>query len=189
MRTRSTSRSSRGTGAVAAAALLALVAGCGGGTDGPTSHPVSDSSITAGVGERFTLAVNENASTREHWYLADPKPDSSVVRSRGNRYESDSDEAAPGSGGHLVFTFEATGKGTTKIVLLHCTFNTCNDSTASPTASATDPNTPTATASSTPSATTTPSSTSSPSSAKATPTSSSSSSPEPERVTYTVTVS
>jgi inhibitor of cysteine peptidase len=182
MRTRSTSRSSRGGGAVAAAALLTLVAGCGGGTDEPTSHPVADSSITAGVGERFTLAVNENASTREHWYLADPKPDSSVVRSRGNRYESDSDEPAPGSGGHLVFTFEATGKGSTEIVLLHCTFNTCNDSTASPTASATDTASPTATTSATPSAKATPSSTSS---ATATP----SSSPEPERVTYTVTVS
>ncbi|MFI7244894.1 protease inhibitor I42 family protein [Streptomyces qinglanensis] len=128
MRTVSTFRISTadaGTGAggvaVAAAAALALVAGCGSGADEPTPHPTGDTSVTAEVGERFTLTVNENASTREHWFLADPEPDRAVVRSRGRHIESDSgDEPMPGSSSDLVFTFEATGKGRTRIVLTHC---------------------------------------------------------------------
>lgn len=123
---------------VPAAVLLALVTGCGGagGDDapGPTSHPTEDTSITAKAGERFTLTVGgENGSTRSHWYLVAPKPDTSVVRSRGQEYKADpGTEKMVGSGGSLTFTFEATGKGHTEIVLMHCTFNTCNGSTASP---------------------------------------------------------
>jgi inhibitor of cysteine peptidase len=145
---------------VTAVALIALATGCGGGSDEPekpgtpTSHPTQDSSISAEVGERFTLTVEENASTREHWYLGDPEPDTSVVRSQG--------ESESGAGSSLTFTFEATGKGSTEIVLMHCTFATScegdgSGSTASPEQA------PTPSASATPSA--------------------------PERVTYTVTVS
>ncbi|MFE9331435.1 protease inhibitor I42 family protein [Streptomyces sp. NPDC006925] len=118
----STSRTGKaGAGGVAMAAALALVAGCGSGADEPTRHPTGDTSITAEVGERFTLTVNENASTREHWFLAGPEPDRAVVRSRGRHIESDSDsEPPPGSSSDLAFTFEATGKGRTRIVLTHC---------------------------------------------------------------------
>ncbi|MDQ1046421.1 protease inhibitor I42 family protein [Streptomyces sp. V4I2] len=142
MRTASTSRS--WAVAVAAVALLALATGCGTGTDDsgeparpaePVSHPTQDRSISAGVGERFTLTVEENASTREHWYLGDPGPDTSVVRSRGEKSASDSgDEPVPGAGSDLTFTFEATGKGSTEIVLMHCTFaTTCEgDDTGTP---------------------------------------------------------
>ncbi|MFG1807412.1 protease inhibitor I42 family protein [Streptomyces sp. NPDC049040] len=92
---------------------------------------MKDTSITAKPGERFTLAVGQNASTREYWYLVDPKPDGSVLVSRGQDYASDSgDDAAPGSGGRLTFTFEAKGKGTTRFTLLHCTFSTCRGNTA-----------------------------------------------------------
>ncbi|CAM5646177.1 hypothetical protein SCANM63S_10235 [Streptomyces canarius] len=103
------------------AALLALATGCGSGTGEPaggststagrpTSHPVKDTSITARPGERFTLTVDQNASTREYWYLVDPAPDSSVLVSRGRDYASDSgDEPVDGAGGRLTFTFEAKG--------------------------------------------------------------------------------
>ncbi|MFG3009280.1 protease inhibitor I42 family protein [Streptomyces cinerochromogenes] len=177
MRTASIFRGSRGGAALAATALLALATGCGSGTDDPagdptstTSHPAShsvkDTSITAKPGERFTLTVHQNASTREYWYLVDPKPDTSVLVSRGRHYASDSgDEPMPGAGGRLTFTFEAKGKGTTRFTLLHCTFSTCQGNTST-----------------LPPATTGPSAT--PTGAAATP----SPSQAPERITYTVTV-
>ncbi|WP_405719362.1 protease inhibitor I42 family protein [Streptomyces sp. NBC_00046] len=150
------------------AALLALATGCGSDpdepADGSTSHPVKDTSITAAPGERFTLTVDQNASTREYWYLVDPEPDSSVLVSRGQDYASDSgDEPVPGAGGRLTFTFEAKGKGTTRFTLLHCTFTTCQGNTATLPPETTGPSATPATS--------------------AAPTSQA-----PERITYTVTV-
>ncbi|MFD6275662.1 protease inhibitor I42 family protein [Streptomyces sp. NPDC060209] len=156
---------------IAAAALLALATGCGSGTDEPsggsastTSHPVKDTDITAEPGERFTLTVDQNASTREYWYLVDPGPDNTVLVSRGRDYASDSgDESVAGAGGKLTFTFEAKGKGTTRFTLLHCTFTTCQGNTSTLPPETTGPSaTPTAGAASP--------------------------SPAPERITYTVTV-
>ncbi|MGW6143822.1 protease inhibitor I42 family protein [Streptomyces sp. NPDC055140] len=167
---------------IAVTALLALATGCGSGTDEPaggststashpsgatgrpTNHPVKDTSITAEPGERFTLTVDQNASTREYWYLVDPEPDSSVLVSRGQDDASDSgDEPAAGAGHRLTFTFEAKGKGTTRFTLLHCTFTTCQGNTST-----------------LPPETTGPSAT--PTTGAATP------SQAPERITYTVTV-
>ncbi|WP_327183623.1 protease inhibitor I42 family protein [Streptomyces sp. NBC_01334] len=119
--------SSRVTGAVAVAlCTVTLVAGCASGSDAdePTSHPTQDPSITAEVGERFTLSVPENASTREHWFVVAPQPDAAVVRAADRTYESADDGRSVGGGGTLVLTFEATGRGSTRIVLLHCTFPT-----------------------------------------------------------------
>ncbi|MEU1484042.1 protease inhibitor I42 family protein [Streptomyces sp. NPDC005752] len=164
-------RGSRGGVAIAAAVLLSLTTGCGSGADEPagrsastTSHPVKDTTITAEQGERFTLTVDQNASTREYWYLVDPGPDSSVLVSRGRDYASDSgDEPVAGAGGRLTFTFEAKGKGTTRFTLLHCTFTTCQGNTSTLPPETTEPS--------------------------ATPTTGTpSASPAPERITYTVTV-
>ncbi|AIR98966.1 protease inhibitor I42 family protein [Streptomyces glaucescens] len=122
-------------GAAGAAAALLLLSACGTGDGEPTSHPTQDRTITASVGERFTLTVDENASTRSHWYLVDPEPDASVVRAEGRESESasDSGEVVAGGGSRLTFTFEATGEGSTEIVLLHCTFNsTCDTGDGSP---------------------------------------------------------
>ncbi|MEV7618330.1 protease inhibitor I42 family protein [Streptomyces sp. NPDC089799] len=154
--------------AIAAAAVLVLATGCDSGSDesaaGATSLPVKNTSITAEPGERFTLTVGQNASTREYWYLVDPKPDSSVLLSRGQLYTADSGaEAMEGAGGRLTFTFEAKGKGTTRFTLLHCTFTTCQGNTSS-----------------LPPATTGPSAIPA---ARATPPAQA-----PERITYTVTV-
>ncbi|MFD5268332.1 protease inhibitor I42 family protein [Streptomyces sp. NPDC058335] len=175
MRTASIFRGSRGGSAIAAAALLALATGCGSGTDEPgdgststagrpTSHPVEDTSITAQPGERFTLTVDQNASTREYWYLVDPEPDSSVLVSRGQDHASDSgDEPVAGADGRRTFTFEAKGKGTTRFTLLHCTFTTCQGNTSTRPPGTTGPS--------------------------ATPTTSAAPpSQAPERITYTVTV-
>ncbi|WP_236710992.1 protease inhibitor I42 family protein [Streptomyces sp. 150FB] len=123
---------------------------------------MKDTSITAEPGERFTLTVDQNASTREYWYLVDPEPDSSVLVSRGQDYASDSGgESVPGDGGRLTFTFEAKGKGTTRFTLLHCTFTTCQGNTSTLPPETTEPS--------------------------ATPTTGAAS-PAPERITYTVTV-
>ncbi|CAM5579407.1 hypothetical protein SALBM311S_00799 [Streptomyces alboniger] len=43
----------------------------------------------------------------------------------------------PGAGSSLTFTFEATGKGSTEIVLTHCTFKAPCDGSGSGTASPT----------------------------------------------------
>ncbi|MFD6421382.1 protease inhibitor I42 family protein [Streptomyces sp. NPDC060198] len=158
-----------GTGAViAVAALLVPATGCDSGADEPAgafasaaSRPVDDTDITAVPGERFTLTVDQNPSTREYWYLVGPAPDNSVLVSRGQDYASASgDGSEAGSGGRLTFTFEAKGEGTTRFTLLHCTFATCRGNTATlPPAAITPP----ATASPSPS-------------------------PVGERVTYVVTV-
>jgi inhibitor of cysteine peptidase len=125
---------------------------------------VKDTSITAEPGEHFTLTVNQNASTREYWYLVDPAPDSSVLVSRGRTYAPDSgDEQVAGAGGRLTFTFEATGKGTTRFTLLHCTFTTCQGNTSSLPPETTRPSVTPTTGATTPSQ-------------------------APERITYTVTV-
>ncbi|MFF1544011.1 protease inhibitor I42 family protein [Streptomyces sp. NPDC058291] len=114
----------RSSGVAGALCAVTLVAGCASGSDEPTSHPTRDTTVTAEVGERFTLSLPENASTREHWFVVDPQPDASVVRTADRRYESADDGKSVGGGGSLVFTFEATGRGSTRIVLLHCTFPT-----------------------------------------------------------------
>ncbi|MFJ8861837.1 protease inhibitor I42 family protein [Streptomyces sp. NPDC102451] len=171
MRTASIFPGSRSGAAIAAAALLALTTGCDSGTDDPgggsastTSRPVKDTSITAEPGERFTLTVDQNASTREYWYLVDPEPDSSVLVSRGRDHASDSgDDPVAGAGSRLTFTFEAKGKGTTRFTLLHCTFTRCQGNTSTLPPETTGPS--------------------------ATPTAGSASpSQAPERITYTVTV-
>ncbi|MGX1673680.1 protease inhibitor I42 family protein [Streptomyces sp. NPDC055400] len=125
---------------------------------------MKDTSITAEPGERFTLTVDHNASTREYWYLVGPEPDSSVLVSRGQDYASDSgDEPGAGAGGRLTFTFEAKGKGTTRFTLLHCTFTTCQGNTSARPPETTGPSATATTGEPTPSQ-------------------------APERITYTVTV-
>ncbi|MDX3685412.1 protease inhibitor I42 family protein [Streptomyces sp. AK04-4c] len=172
MRTASISPGSRSGAAIAAAALLALTTGCGPGADGPaggspgpadgpTSYTAKDTDITAEPGERFAVTVDQNASTREYWYLVDPEPDSSVLVSRGREHASDSGDGA-GAGGRLAFTFEAKGKGVTRFTLLHCTFTTCQGNTSELPPETTAPSDAPAT--------------------EATP------SQAPERITYTVTV-
>ncbi|MFB0619065.1 protease inhibitor I42 family protein [Streptomyces sp. AGS-58] len=125
---------------------------------------MKDTSITAEPGERFTLTVDQNASTREYWYLIGPEPDSSVLVSRGRHYTSESgEEPVDGAGGRLTFTFEAKRKGTTRFTLLHCTFTTCQGNTSTRPPETTGPSATPATRPATPSR-------------------------APERITYTVTV-
>ncbi|MGV9275379.1 protease inhibitor I42 family protein [Streptomyces griseosporeus] len=153
----------------AAALLLPLTAGCDDGPAAPARYGPADTRITAHVGDRFEIAVQANASTREEWHLVAPGPSAPVVRGRGSRTETDpGTEEMDGAPHTVVFTFEAAGPGSARIVLLHCTFAApCDGRTPVPTA--------------TPSATVAPTPPASPAHA-ASPT------PRPERRVYTVTV-
>ncbi|MFD7702178.1 protease inhibitor I42 family protein [Streptomyces caelestis] len=98
---------------------LLLATGCGAGAADIAHHSSTDTRITAKVGQRFTIDVEENSSTGEHWYLVPPEPGDSVVRESGQRLRG-ADPDLTGSGGRRIFAFEAVGAGTTLVVLLHC---------------------------------------------------------------------
>ncbi|WP_237536587.1 protease inhibitor I42 family protein [Streptomyces sp. SID5785] len=125
---------------------------------------MDDTSISAAPGERFTLTVDQNASTRDYWYLVGPEPDRAVLVSRGTEHAAQDGDKAPGSGSPLTFAFEAKGRGTTRFTLLHCTFTTCQGNTATRPPETTGPSA-------------SPSAGGSPSPSRA-----------PQRITYTVTV-
>ncbi|MFH8936895.1 protease inhibitor I42 family protein [Streptomyces griseosporeus] len=145
----------------AAALLLPLTAGCDDGPAAPARYGPADTRITAHVGDRFEIAVQANASTREEWHLVAPGPSAPVVRGGGSRTETDpGTEEMDGAPHTVVFTFEAAGPGSARIVLLHCTF-------AAPCDGRTPVSTPTPTV---------------------TPTATASPTPRPERRVYTVTV-
>lgn len=165
----STVRSLLRPASATAAALLLATACDSGGDAGPARYGPADTRITAHVGDRFEIAVQANASTREDWHLVAPGPSAPVVRGRGSRTETDpGTEEMDGAPHTVVFTFEAAGPGSARIVLLHCTFAApCDGRTPVPT--------------STPTATATPAPTASPEPA-ASPT------PRPERRVYSVTV-
>ncbi|MFF9277769.1 protease inhibitor I42 family protein [Streptomyces griseosporeus] len=151
----------------AAALLLPLTAGCDDDPAAPARYGPADTRITAHVGDRFEIAVQANASTREEWHLVAPGPSAPVVRDRGSRTETDpGTEEMDGAPHTVVFTFEAAGPGSARIVLLHCTF-------AAPCDGRTPVSTPTPTATATP---------------PASPAPGASATPRPERRVYTVTV-
>ncbi|MEU5077800.1 MULTISPECIES: protease inhibitor I42 family protein [Streptomyces] len=138
-----TSRTTR----LAPAALLALLAltGCGtdGGTTGAPAPTVGSTStlratpgggteygierrdITVRPGERFSLTVPSAPTLGEHWYLADPRPDKAVLASRGEHTTGDNREADGSTGSTRSFDFTALAEGRTRVRLLHCPLHTC----------------------------------------------------------------
>ncbi|GGR61867.1 MULTISPECIES: protease inhibitor I42 family protein [Streptomyces] len=141
-----TSRTTR----LAPAALLALLAltGCGtdGGTTGAPAPTVGGTStstlraapggggteygierrdITVRPGERFSLTVPSAPTLGEHWYLADPRPDKAVLAFRGEHTTGDNSEADGSTGSTRSFDFTALAEGRTTVRLLHCPLYTC----------------------------------------------------------------
>ncbi|GAA2491673.1 hypothetical protein GCM10010406_29710 [Streptomyces thermolineatus] len=112
--------------AVAVLTLL-LTVSCSGGPDRGEVFSSDRTSVGVGVeaGERFSLAVRENASIGDRWNVHTPKPDPAVVEAAGRSYNSDSEEPVPGSGGTRYFTFRAVGPGSTQIVLRNCPRGLC----------------------------------------------------------------
>ncbi|MFI9806417.1 protease inhibitor I42 family protein [Streptomyces sp. NPDC052301] len=139
-------------GAAALACLLALT-GCGGGSGGtgPTGSPgtpatpsatpepsvtgrttgtgtgygLDHRTVTVGPGKEFSLTVPSAATLGEHWFLADPGPDRTVLKYRGDRETGDGSDLVGSTGGTRSFDFTALAKGRTTVRLLHCPLDTC----------------------------------------------------------------
>ncbi|MFF4711335.1 protease inhibitor I42 family protein [Streptomyces eurythermus] len=135
-----TSRTTR----LAPAALLALLALTGCGTDGGTTgaptpavggtgtgtgtgaeYGIERRDVTVRPGERFSLTVPSAPTLGEHWYLADPRPDKAVLAPRGEHTTGDRDQAVGSTGSTRSFDFTALAEGRTTVRLLHCPLYTC----------------------------------------------------------------
>jgi len=112
-----------------ASAIVALVlVACGGDGDGsgPRTLTKQDDGTTVQVanGQTFRITLDANVSTPFRWHLVET-PDAGVVRYVTSAYEaSPNPERLVGSGGTSIWTFEATGVGTTTIGLASVEINT-----------------------------------------------------------------
>ncbi|MER6068936.1 protease inhibitor I42 family protein [Streptomyces sp. NPDC001817] len=113
----------------ASSLLLLALAGCGlvGGA-GHHEYGVQEHSIRVRAGAKFTLSVPADPALGEHWYLADPRPSTRVLRYRGKREDAHgSPKGVEGGGkGTEYFDFTARKKGTTTVKLLHCPMARCS---------------------------------------------------------------
>lgn len=104
---------------------FALVA-CGGGEDaGPRTLTQQDDGTTVEVtnGQTFRITLDANVTTPYRWHLV-KVPDAGVVEYVSSAYEaSPNPEGLVGAGGTSIWTFEATGAGTTAIGLASVEIN------------------------------------------------------------------
>ena len=111
---------------VSTIAALVLVA-CGGSDagSGPLTLTKDDDGTTVQVanGQTFRITLDANVTTPYRWHLV-KAPDTGVVRYVSSAYEaSPNPEGLVGSGGTSIWTFEATGAGTTTIGLASVEIN------------------------------------------------------------------
>ncbi|MFJ8539087.1 protease inhibitor I42 family protein [Streptomyces sp. NPDC093591] len=121
-------------GALPLALPLAGLAGCG--LTGPAEYGTDERTVTAEVGEEFTLEVPASPALGENWYLAKPRPDSAVLRyeGKGEDIEGSPEGVAGGGDGTQHFDFTAVAPGRTTVKLLYCPHGLCHsaaDGTAS----------------------------------------------------------
>ncbi|NJP89051.1 protease inhibitor I42 family protein [Nonomuraea sp. FMUSA5-5] len=108
---------------LAAALLVLLTAGCGGGSAvsdyGKVVQGAKGATVQVEVrsGQRFSLSVPENASVGDSWDLVEV-PDAKVASFISEEHESDG--GGPGSGGTTYFVFNGKQPGTTEIRLRDC---------------------------------------------------------------------
>ncbi|MFI6480616.1 protease inhibitor I42 family protein [Nonomuraea sp. NPDC050663] len=104
-------------------ALLICLTGCGAGSAVSDYGTVIEGALgtTTRVevtkGQRFSLAVPDNASVGDNWELVE-LPDPKVASYISEEYESEGE--APGSGGTGYFVFNAKWPGTTEVRLFNC---------------------------------------------------------------------
>jgi inhibitor of cysteine peptidase len=104
--------------------LLPVLAGCG--LSGPKTYELHETRVQVEVGEEFTLKAPVAITMGEHWGMAAPGPDASVVRKIGRRKTVESDPDLVGDGTETdFFDFKAVGPGTTKIRLIQCPYGAC----------------------------------------------------------------
>jgi len=101
--------------ALSLAAVLAF-AGCALRADDPPELPAR--AVDATAGERFTIALESNASTGFRWYLDAPRPDPNVVRVVSSEYRAPAQPLA-GAPGSEVWTFDAFAPGTTTLAFAY----------------------------------------------------------------------
>ncbi|MFE5581198.1 protease inhibitor I42 family protein [Kitasatospora sp. NPDC056531] len=83
--------------------------------------------MSLAIGERFTIAVRDNASDGDYWRVVTPKPDAAVVTGVDEVLDlPEASETADGIGGIRYYTFEAKGNGTTTITLFNCYRTLCS---------------------------------------------------------------
>ena len=101
------------------AVLIAACGGQGGGGGGTIELTAADSGSTvkAAVGDVVSIALDSNASTGFRWNLV-KKPNPSVLQLVSSHYVGP-DTGVPGQGGQEVWTFQATGLGTTSLRLAY----------------------------------------------------------------------
>jgi predicted secreted protein len=104
--------------------LTALTA-CG-DSGGGTAFGPKDRAVSVKTGEKFSLTVPASPSLNQAWYLTDPAPDTSVLKYRGERRDTDGSPLDGGADGTQSFDFTAHAKGRTTVRLLHCPMNTCH---------------------------------------------------------------
>lgn len=96
--------------------MTGLLAGCASSPSVPTfGRP--DDRIAVSRGTTFDIVLDANASVGDDWRVVG-QPDRAVAEPSGENHRSDSD--LPGSPGQDVFSFRATGAGTTTISIFNC---------------------------------------------------------------------
>lgn len=108
---------------LACALILPLAAGCAPGSAVNNYGKVvkgakgTTTQVEVRKGERFSLAVSDNASIGDSWEL-EAVPDAKVASFISEEHESAGE--APGSGGTSYFVFNAKQPGTTEVTLYNC---------------------------------------------------------------------
>ncbi|MET9493384.1 protease inhibitor I42 family protein [Streptomyces sp. NPDC006552] len=115
--------------AAALAALLGLALTACGDSGGGTAFGPEDRDVKVTAGEAFSLTVPANPSFNQAWYLMDPAPDTSVLKYRGERRDTDGSPLDGGADGTQSFDFTARAKGRTTVRLLYCPTSTCHGPT------------------------------------------------------------
>ncbi|MBH1935948.1 protease inhibitor I42 family protein [Streptomyces sp. AV19] len=125
---------------VTAVLLLLTLTGCGGDRDDPLGTVHEERTTTDDArdrvqgplrvkrGERFSLALRENASARREWRPVVPGPPGDAVRAAGtSTHRTKWEKEAAGAGHTKYFTYEAVKPGDTRIAFT----NRCGTDTKS----------------------------------------------------------
>ncbi|MFC4060120.1 protease inhibitor I42 family protein [Planomonospora corallina] len=105
--------------------LVTLVGGCGGGRAVGDYGKVAEGRVGATVpvevapGERFSLAVAENASVGDSWKLEE-LPDVALLSYIGDEYEHGGEPGTTGGGGTRYYVFNAKRPGTASVTISNC---------------------------------------------------------------------
>ncbi len=112
---------SRALIAVIVLCLLAALAGCRGGGDGPENVYIayetdSGRTVTMGVGDELRIILDENPTTGYFWSVV--TNDEDVLSMSGDPTYENTDDST-GGGGIKTYTFRAAAPGTSALTLVN----------------------------------------------------------------------